>query len=215
MPRAAGKSAPSAPSAPYHHGHLRRSLVEAALAIVKERPDWNFSLREVARRAGVSHNAPYFHFAEKRDLLAAVAEVGFKELQERMTSAIVGLRSPQEALVKTGCVYVKFGIENPAHYRLMFGSVLSGPDGRPASVAAAGAATRAMLENIIHDGARSGDFAVSHRQKANAQIAVLTAWSAVHGLTMLAIDGIREVSASDINRVATGVARKISRALQP
>ena len=68
----------------YHHGDLRRALVDAALALVTEEQDWGFSLREVTRRAGVSHNAPYNHFADKRDLLAAVAAAGFETLRMRL-----------------------------------------------------------------------------------------------------------------------------------
>src|SRR5271155_211382 len=74
-------------SRPYHHGNLAPTLIHAALALLKETQDWAFSLREVARRAGVSHNAPYKHFPEKRDLLAAVAAEGFEALAGRMAAA--------------------------------------------------------------------------------------------------------------------------------
>ena len=73
---------------PYHHGNLPAALVEAALALLEETQDWAFSLREVARRADVSHNAPYKHFPEKRDLLAAVAARGFEALAERTLSSL-------------------------------------------------------------------------------------------------------------------------------
>jgi AcrR family transcriptional regulator len=75
----------------YHHGDLRRALVQAALVIVTEEQDWTFSLREVARRAGVSHNAPYNHFADKSDLLAAVAAAGMERLGEGMKAAVAGI----------------------------------------------------------------------------------------------------------------------------
>jgi AcrR family transcriptional regulator len=78
-------------------------------------------LREVARRAGVSHNAPYNHFAEKRELLAALAVFGFNSLRDRMRAVTTRVRSTQEAFVGTGLEYVKFGLANPALYRLMFG----------------------------------------------------------------------------------------------
>src|ERR1700678_4666625 len=105
----------------YHHGDLRRALVQASLAIVGEEQDWTFSLREVARRAGVSHNAPYNHFADKRERLVAVASMGFERLRERMLLAIAGVKNPKTALVRSGVAYVEFGLQNPAHYRLMFG----------------------------------------------------------------------------------------------
>src|SRR5208282_6877197 len=130
----------------YHHGDLRRALIDAALGLVTEDQDWTFSLREVARRAGVSHNAPYNHFADKRDLLAAVAAAGFVTLGEQIVAATSGMENAQAALVKSALVYVTFGVENPAHYRLMFSSALvTAQEGRPESVAAAGADTRAIL----------------------------------------------------------------------
>src|SRR5271170_5665578 len=68
---------------PYHHGDLRRGLLDAASELMAEDQNWTFSLREVARRAGASHNAPYNHFASKNDLLVAIAAEGFKLLRER------------------------------------------------------------------------------------------------------------------------------------
>jgi AcrR family transcriptional regulator len=175
----------------YHHGDLRSSLIEAALALVAEEQDWTFSLREVARRAGVSHNAPYNHFADKRDLLAAVGAAGFEALRERMLAAISRIESAETALVQSAIVYVHFGVENPAHYRLMFGSELTtAKHGRPESLVVSGGNARAVLEEIIHRGARQGIFVPSPKKKEELQMAVLTAWSAVHGLTMLAIDGL-------------------------
>src|SRR5271170_5194174 len=143
----------------YHHGDLRRALIESALALVTEEQDWTFSLREVARRAGVSHNAPYNHFTTKRDLLAAVAVLGFAALGERIQAATSRIANARTALVKSAVVYVTFGFENPAHYRLMFGSALvTAQEGRPESVATAGAGSRAVLANIIERGAAAGVF---------------------------------------------------------
>src|SRR5271155_944702 len=147
--------------------------------------DWTFSLREVTRRAGVSHNAPYNHFADKRDLLAAVAAAGFATLGERVVAAPSGIKNAQTALVRSALAYVTFGVENPAHYRLMFSSALvTAQEGRPESVAAAGADTRAILAGIIRRGAAKGIFDASLSRDDELRVSVLTAWSAVHGLTM-------------------------------
>src|SRR5271170_4510797 len=138
----------------YHHGDLRRALIDAALGLVTEEQDWTFSLREVARRAGVSHNAPYNHVADKRDLLAAVAVVGFVALGERIQTATSRIANARAALVKSAVVYVTFGVENPAHYRLMFGSALvTAQEGRPKAVADAGARSKAIMAEIIRRGA--------------------------------------------------------------
>lgn len=176
---------------PYHHGDLRRALIETALQLVTEEQDWTFSLREVARRAGVSHRAPYNHFPEKLDLLAAVAAVGFDRLHDGLVRATVGIDDP-EALLDVICrTYVRLGLENPALYRLMFGPVLSdtGAGDRPSVARAAGDRARAILEDAIGRGARAGRFAVSP-DSYEVILAAFAAWSAVHGLTMLVIDRI-------------------------
>src|ERR1700735_5606211 len=140
---------------PFHHGNLAPALVEAALALLDETQDWDFSLREVARRAGVSHNAPYKHFPEKRDLLAAVAARGFEVLAERTLSSLEGLTDARARLLACGRAFVAHGIANPALYRLMFSAALTSPDaGRPPIEKAAAAKARAILDGILADGVR-------------------------------------------------------------
>jgi AcrR family transcriptional regulator len=186
---------------PYHHGDLRRALIEAALALVGEEQDWSFSLREVARRAGVSHNAPYNHFPEKRDLLGAVAAAGFDALRDRMRAAVAGVGNPRTALLAGAAAYVNAGVENPALYRLMFGPALAAPapaarpgartdSGRPAEARAAGAGAKAVLKEIILRGAERGVFAISASSESELAVAALSIWSVVHGLTMLVIDSL-------------------------
>jgi len=177
---------------PYHHGDLRRVLIDAALVLVTEEQDWDFSLREVARRAEVSHNAPYNHFGEKRDLLAALAALGFDRLRDGMLSATAEIDAADAALAMSGRTYVRLGVENPALYRLMFGPELADST----VVRTAGASTRAVLEGIILRGARSGLFAISSESERDLALAAVSAWSAVHGLTMLMIDRLVESSLS-------------------
>src|SRR3954447_8522538 len=117
---------------PYHHGDLRRVIVTAAMEILQETQSLEFSLRELARRAGVSHNAPYKHFADKRELLAAVSAAGFEMLTKRMAGKITGLSNARTQLFAVLRSYIDDGTESPALYRLMFGGYLSGPEnGRP------------------------------------------------------------------------------------
>jgi AcrR family transcriptional regulator len=199
------KSVPAEPRR-YHHGDLRQALVEAALALLTEEQDWNFSLREVARRAGVSHNAPYNHFPEKRDLLGAVAAVGFEMLRTRMLGAIGKIKTADAMLLAISQAYVGFAVENPALYRLMFGPMLAERSGaRPAPAETHGQSPArmfayehptafAVLEDVILRGARSGLFAVAPEDRAAFGIATLSCWSAVHGLTMLIIDRKTETS---------------------
>jgi AcrR family transcriptional regulator len=175
---------------PYHHGDLRRALIDTALELVTEEQDWAFSLREVARRAGVSHQAPYNHFPEKQDLLAAIAVVGFERLRDGMKRAIAGIDDPEALVAAIGRTYVRLGLENPALYRLMFGPAIddAGPGDRPMVVRSAGAAARAVLDEVIERGARAGVFAVPADNPEEQILAAHVFWSAVHGLTTLALD---------------------------
>jgi AcrR family transcriptional regulator len=175
----------------YHHGDLRQALIDAALELLAEEQNWLFSLREVARRAGVSHNAPYNHFSDKGQLLAAVAAVGFTVLRDRMVAAIRNEPRPDAALVKSGVAYLRFGLLNPAQYRLMFGPTL-GPreTDRPADVIRAAEEAKGVLRQVIERGAGSGVFPGLAGDPNRLAVAALAAWSTVHGLTMAIIDGL-------------------------
>ena len=174
---------------PYHHGDLQRAIVGAALEVLSESQSTEFSLRELARRAGVSHNAPYKHFADKRELLAAVSAVGFELLAQRMAEAMEGLTSPRAQLSAMARDYVRHGVDNPALYRLMFGGYLTGPDeGRPAIEIAAAEKTKALLAGAIVDGALGRRFPNTPRNERKIAGAILVFWSQMHGLTMLLND---------------------------
>jgi AcrR family transcriptional regulator len=177
---------------PYHHGDLRRTLIDAALQLVSEKQEWTFSLRELARRAGVSHHAPYNHFADKLDLLAATAAVGFERLRDGLRGAMAGIEGQEAQLAAIARTYVRLGLENPALYRLMFGPALSeaGSTDRPPVAKLAGAEARGVLEEIILQGARGGVFAASPDDPQDVALTALAVWSATHGLTMLAIDNV-------------------------
>jgi AcrR family transcriptional regulator len=179
------------PDRPYHHGDLRRAIVAAALEILNETQSHDFSLRELARRAGVSHNAPYKHFAEKRDLLAAVSAAGFEALTKRMNVEAAKASQRRAQLFAVLRAYIRYGVENPALYRLMFGGYLSGPDdGRPAIERAAAETARALLAGLIRDGALGKAIPDTPRNERKIAGAILACWSLVHGLTMLLADGL-------------------------
>jgi AcrR family transcriptional regulator len=176
---------------PYHHGDLRHAIVKAALEILRETQSLEFSLRELARRAGVSHNAPYKHFADKRELLAAVSAAGFEVLTKRMAREIVGLGSAREQLFAMLRAYIEHGVENPALYSLMFGSYLSGPDrSRPATELAEAEKTKALLAAVIIAGGLGRAIPQTPRNERKIAGAMLACWSLVHGLTLLLADGL-------------------------
>ena len=179
------------PERPYHHGDLRRTIVKAALEILRETQSLEFSLRELARRAGVSHNAPYKHFADKRDLLAAVSAAGFEMLTKRMAREMARLKSPRDQLFAMLRAYIDHGVENPALYGLMFGGHLSGPQySRPAIELAEAEKTKALLGEVIVAGAVGPAIPHTARNERKIAGAILACWSLVHGLTLLLADGL-------------------------
>jgi AcrR family transcriptional regulator len=189
--------------------------VDAGVALLAETQRWDFSLREVARRAGVSHNAPYSHFADKRDLLAAVATAGYEVLKARMLAASNDMRKADEALEAIGIAYLRFGTENPAHYRLMFGPTLQALDGGPpAEVVEAAAASRGVLRDVMRRGTEDGSFKIPQNDPVALAAAVLAAWSLVHGLTLLYVDGLATLETSlSIEQLAGMVSETFMRGL--
>jgi AcrR family transcriptional regulator len=167
---------------PYHHGDLRRALIDTALTMVTEEGTWNFTLREVARRAGVSHAAPYNHFADKTELLAEVAALGFQELGREMDRSARRPRSAHQALLAIATAYVRFGVKHPAHYRLMFGPELAAKEQYPV-LQQASDATFSALTGALERGQAAGAL-----RRGPVRDQAVAAWSLVHGLTSLLID---------------------------
>jgi AcrR family transcriptional regulator len=166
----------------YHHGDLKRALTHAALSLVAERGPKGFTLTEAARRAGVSAAAPYRHFADKAHLLATVAEQGFVELHTALTTTADVPSDPAARLICIGRSYVGWAINNPDHYRVMFGA---GNDKaqHPSLAAAAGQAFSDLLDVITLCQATG-----ILRGREPHQLAG-PLWSLVHGIASLAIDG--------------------------
>ena len=167
---------------PYHHKDLRQKLLDAALALVAEVGPEAFTLREVARRAGVSHNAPYRHFVDKDDLLAAMAAQGFDRLTESMQSAMTRGQTAAERLRLSGRGYVQFALHWPQHVRVMF----DGPrpeHPRPEYAAAAQRAFQTLLDAIV---AAQSEGSLP---KGDPNTYAIASWSGVHGLAKLAIGG--------------------------
>jgi len=167
---------------PYHHGDLKRALLEASLALIREIGPSTFTLREVARRAGVSHNAPYRHFRDKEELLAAVAAQGFDRLTDSMLRAAAAGSSPLERLQLSGRGYVQFALRHPQHFTVMFDA--------PWHFAAyqethtAGQRAFGTLGRYIQACQAAGRL-----PKGDCQPLALLAWSTVHGIAKLAIGG--------------------------
>jgi AcrR family transcriptional regulator len=168
-----------AASKPYHHGNLRSALLSTSLALIRKEGIHDFTLREVARRAGVSHTAPYRHFRGKDDLLAAIAEDGFNRLTAKIREAASKGDSCLERLQMAGIAYVQFGLDRPEEFQVMF-SVELAPDIHPSARAAAESSFESLLALVV-DCQREG-FLPRYEPPMAARIA----WAHVHGITELA-----------------------------
>ncbi len=176
LPAKAGKQAPGPEPKPYHHGNLRESLLEAADTVLAREGALGITLREVAKEAGVSHAAPYHHFASLDDMLAAVAERGFLRLREAMAERAQAVDTG-ERLLQIAEIYVSSARANPAQFRLMFGPLLARKTEFPPLKVAAESAF-----GLVHAAARA------HDAKNGSELA-LVCWSFAHGLSNLLIDG--------------------------
>jgi AcrR family transcriptional regulator len=168
----------------YHHGDLRQCLVDAAVSLINEGEIAHLSLRGVARKLGVSHNAPYRHFADKEALLSAVAAQGFQTLSCVMQEALKSMAVGDNAqLMGIGIAYVHFALKYPSHYRVMFGNYGSNTK-KSTILRESGDQAFMVLVNVIKQGQEAGIFRVGDTWQM-----AMVAWSLVHGQAMLAIDG--------------------------
>lgn len=169
----------------YHHGALRQSLIKATEEIILERGVDGFTLREAARRAGVSPAAPAHHFRDARGLLSEVATLGFKEFGEALRVADENAGAePVDRLYQQGLAYVAFALKNPARFQLMWRSDKLDPSHEGFEVAAS--ASFAVLENAIRAlVGETGDRPLSPEGYG----ALMAVWSLVHGFSHLALGG--------------------------
>ncbi|MGX9966954.1 TetR/AcrR family transcriptional regulator [Roseomonas sp. F4] len=169
----------------HHHGDLRRALLDAVAEIVREAGPEAVSLRECARRAGVSHSAATPHFGDKRGLMTAFATEKSLRLRAAMEAALAALpasASPVERLAATGRGYMAFARDNPAHFRLMFRTDLIDPEDP-----AWGDAARRAREPL--DAAMRAVAPGVDDRALRARIAL--AWAGVHGFCTLRAEAPR------------------------
>jgi AcrR family transcriptional regulator len=168
----------------YHHRDLRNALLAAALEVL-EREGVDFTLRELARRVGVSHAAPYAHFADKAALLAEVARIGFERLAASTSAAAERASDSRLRLVETGRAYVRFALAHPALYRLMFSRERAAYEAVDPALAASADAAFAILLAVLRELPYRGAERGPKRVRADA----IAAWAQVHGLSLLMLDG--------------------------
>ncbi len=184
----------------YHHGDLRAALLDAAERVLRREGPGGLSLREIARRAGVTHTAAYHHFEGRDAVVRALAARGFDRLAAAL-SAGAGAASGPAAFLEVGVAYVAFAAAHPGLYRLMFGPEAAA--GRSTDPALREAAERAFA--ILVEGARS---VTPGGGEAEVMGTALRSWSVVHGLAALLLDdqlGHLGLSLRDHERIARAV----------
>ncbi|MGE0494059.1 MAG: TetR/AcrR family transcriptional regulator [Vulcanimicrobiota bacterium] len=167
----------------YHHGNLRAALLQAASDMVAESGPDALTLRAVARQAGVSQTAPYRHFADKEELLAEVAELGFERLKAWLMNSLEGEEDPVERLHAVGRGYLTYAMANPHLFRLMFGPLVAKGEAYPDLESTCKEGFEILL-GVIREGQQAGCLA-----EGNVEAMGMAAWSMVHGLAHLTIDG--------------------------
>lgn len=172
----------------YHHGDLRSALIEEGLKRLKDGPAESLSLRELARNVGVSATAVYRHFPDKAALLGALCAVGDERLAEAFAKAMAKATPGRDAFNEMGRAYVRWALANPALFRLM----MSAESGKAQGEASRGRAMLAQQIEMMGGGKAS---------QAVQDIRRLRAWSMVHGLAMLMLDGLVPSNADIIDRV--------------
>jgi AcrR family transcriptional regulator len=176
----------------YHHGDLKAALVESAVEILRKEGLEALTLRAVARKAGVTQAAPYRHFADRRALMAAVAEVGFQRLQQAMLAAMQGAQG-RLGLKGVALGYIRFALENEAEYRLMFGPEVAVTDDF-ASLRDTGRSVLGFVATGIGQLQKAGLVG-----PGDPNLMAAATWATLHGLALLVLDKQTAGVAPDTN----------------
>lgn len=170
----------------YHHGDLRPALLDAAARLIRADGTDALTLRALAEAVGVSRTAPYRHFKDKADLLVAVAAEGFERLRATLHAVDAASTTGLDPFEAMGVAYIRFAVENPAHYRLMYGREALARREVPTLQTAADAIYDELVALIAARQA-SGDL-----RAGTPESLAYVAWATVHGLASLLVDGQME-----------------------
>jgi AcrR family transcriptional regulator len=179
----------------YHHGNLHQALIDAAIVQIRNHGADKVSLRGIAREVGVSQSAPYRHFADKAELLTAIANQGYQLLGQAMRHHYDTHRdNPIVALQGAGISYIDFARSHPEMYRLMFGVMArqlkqSSTNSNPKE-------GYSVLKDIIYAGIEQGQF-----KDFPVETLAFTTWSVVHGFASLLLDGLIELEEEELANV--------------
>ena len=168
----------------YHHGDLKRAVLENAIETIQQRNAAIFTLREIAQHLKVSHTAVYRHFSSKHDLLSAIAHEGFQTLCSLFARELSELKDPQEKLLAISEAYIHFALEHHGHYRTMFHQELRCTVERQEHLEEAGNMALNYLLEAIDEGIKAKVFTKDDPQTLSQDV-----WSSLHGFSTLLIDG--------------------------
>ncbi len=179
----------------YHHGDLKHALIEAGIAILAREGVGELSLRRVARKVGVSHAAPYAHFANKQALIAAISTEGYRKLYERMAAAVARCPGdPLHELVDSSWAYVRFALDEPEHFRITLSGLVERQKDYPAFTEIAQKSFR-LVVNVISACQNEGIL-----DPGPADLTAVTVWSMLHGLVSLLLED--QISHTVLDRFA-------------
>jgi AcrR family transcriptional regulator len=171
------------PNEKYHHGDLKNALITAGIDILAEDGESGLSLRKVASRAGVSHSAPYAHFADKQALIAAISTEGYRRLYEKL----IGVRNtyagdPLRQLVETAWVYTRFAMDDTAHFKITFSGILEKEKDYPEFVEMS-KRSFSVVEEIVRTCQETGVL-----EAGPTDAVAVSVWSMVHGFVSLLLE---------------------------
>ena len=177
----------------YHHGNLKNALIQAGVEILASKGVNGLSLREVAKRAGVSHSAPYAHFSDKQALIAAIATEGHIHIHDAITAIFVQYSDqPLQQLIETACAYLRFGLDEPDLFKTTFAGVVENERDHPELVEMAQKNFKLIRELVVRCQA-AGIFALE-----SDDLIAQNLWCSVYGLVSLLQGG--QVSSTLLDR---------------
>jgi len=167
----------------YHHGDLKNALIEAGIEILAKDGLGALSLREVARQAGVSHTAPYAHYADKQALIAAIATAGYEKLHARLADVFQQYQdNPAQQLVEAGWAYLEFAFDEPDHFKITFSGVVEKEKDYPAFVEISQKSFKLVVK-IIEACQQTGVLPAG-----SSDLLAVSVWSLLHGLASLILE---------------------------
>ncbi len=168
----------------YHHGDLKNALIKAGVEILAKDGVSGLSLRKVAMKAGVSHAAPYAHFADKQALIAAISTEGFRQLYERVSGVAEEYQNqPEKQLVEAAWAYVQFAMDDPDRFKVMFSGVLEKEKEYPDFVTESQRNFQ-LVKMIVEVNQASGRL-----RSGDSALVALSAWGIIHGFILLLLEG--------------------------